>query len=98
MTTGTYNLVSFILNVAPVGGLISDKGESTLGSTSCAGVSVITQFLDHLKIRFTWQLISGSSNVLQKLLTCFNGTTNSTYFVLPRVDVFPMMTALHLKY
>ena len=35
VTTGTYNFVSLILNVAPVGALISGTGALALGSASC---------------------------------------------------------------
>ena len=43
---------------------------------------VITQSLDHGKIRLTSQLINGISSVLQKLLKYFSGTIISTFFVL----------------
>ena len=73
VTTGTYNFVSFILNVAPaIAGLA--------GLSSCAGTaavifkSVKTQSLDQVNVEDTSQLINSISNVLQKLLRCFNGT------------------------
>ena len=62
VTTGTYSFVSFILNVAPVGIFIAG------GFTPPADlviISVKTQFLDQVKIKFISQLISGISIVLQ---------------------------------
>ena len=58
---------------------------------------VITQALDHVKIRLTSQLISGISRVLQKLLKYFNGTIISTSFVLPAARVFPVVFILDLN-
>ena len=80
MTTGTYNFVSFILNVTFVGLLTAATAGSASGSASLVALLVITQFSDQVKIRFISQLINGISNVLQKLLKCFNGTTISTSF------------------
>ena len=64
----------FILSIASVGALISSTGELVLGSSSCFVSSIITQSSDYVKIKFISQLINGVSNVLQKLLRCFNGT------------------------
>ena len=58
---------------------------------------VITQFLDHVKIRLTSQLINGISSVLQKLLKYFSGTIISTSFVLPSSGVFPVICTLDLN-
>ena len=70
VTTGTYNLVSVILSVAPVGAFITDLAglPPSAGTTACVVISVKTQFPDHIKIIFTSQLINGLSKVLQKLL------------------------------
>ena len=57
------------------------------GSSRCAAVTsrfvilVITQFADHVKIKFTSQLIKGMVRALQKFLKYFNETAISTYFV-----------------
>ena len=59
---------------------------------------VITQFLDHVKIRLTSQLINGISSVLQKLLKYFSGTVISTSFVLPSSGVSPVIYTLDLNY
>ena len=53
VTTGTYSFASVTTDVAPVGALVSGIGGLTLGLASCIVSSVITQFLDHVKIRFT---------------------------------------------
>ena len=70
VTTGTYNVVSFILNVTFVGLLTAATAASVSGSASLVALLVITQFCDQVKIRFISQLITGISNALQKLLTC----------------------------
>ena len=80
MATGTYNFVSFILNVTFVGLLTAATAGSASGSASLVALLVITQFSDQVKIRFILQLINGISNVLQKLLKCFNGTAISISF------------------
>ena len=75
VTTGTYNFVSVILNVAPDGATIA-------GSASASTViSAKTQFLDQVKINSTSQLISGIFKLLQKLLKCFSGITTSVSFL-----------------
>ena len=58
---------------------------------------VITQSLDHVKIRLTSQLINSTSSVLQKLLKYFNGTIISTSIVLPATGVFPVIFSLDLN-
>ena len=78
VTTGTYNLVSVILNVAFAGLLTAP----TAGFASLVALLVNTQFSDHIKTRFIAQLTNGISSVLQKFLKCFNGTAISTSFVL----------------
>ena len=60
-------------------------------------VELITQALDHVKIRLTSQLINGISNVLQELLKYFSGTTISTSFVFPLFGVFPVIFTLDLN-
>ena len=44
---------------------------------------VITQVVDHVKLRLISQFIVDISRVLQKLLKYFNGTAILTSFVLP---------------
>ena len=96
VTTETYNFVSVIVNVAPVGAAIA----GVLGIVPCAKtatcviISVKTQFLDQVKVKGTSQLINGVSNVLQKLRRCFNGTANSTPLV-SLTGVFPVMLLLY---
>ena len=58
---------------------------------------VITQILDKVKIRFISQLINGISNVLQKLLKCFNGTTISTSFFVSLHSNLPVIFVLQSK-
>ena len=92
VTTGTYNFVSVILNVAPDGATIA-------GSASASAViSAKTQFLDQVRIISTSQLINGISKFLQKLLKYFNGITTSTFVneSLP-CGVFPTILVLYLK-
>ena len=50
MTTGIYNVVSFILNVAFFGLLIAANAGSASGSVSLVVLLVITQFSDQVKI------------------------------------------------
>ena len=88
VTTGTYYLVSVILNVAFVGASILSfafTGESALGSVFpnvCVVISVKTQFSEHVKVNHTSQLIKGMSKVLQKLLKYLNGETISNFFLV----------------
>ena len=58
---------------------------------------VITQSLDHVKMRLISQLINGISSVLQKLLNYFTGTFISTSFVFPLLGVFPVIFTLDLN-
>ena len=75
VTTGIYNLQSFIVSVAPVG------APSLLGglfsSIVLSSKLVITQFLFHFNSKDTSQLINGMFNALQKLPKYFNGIANS---------------------
>ena len=66
VTTGTYNLVSFILNVAPDGATIASS------APAFTVTSAKTQFLEQVKINSTSQLINGISKPLRKLLKCFS--------------------------
>ena len=75
-TAGTYNLQSFIANVAPVGALSVTTG-GPASSCLCSKL-VITQFLSHFKSKDTSQLINGIFSALQKLPKYFNGIVNST--------------------
>ena len=49
-------------------------------------ILVKTQFSGQVKIKDASQLIKGMSQVFQKLLECFNGTTISRFFL---IFVFP---------
>ena len=80
MTNGTYNFVSFILNIAPVGLLILATAGFASGSASLVALLVITQFSDQVKIKFISQLTNGISSVFHKLLKCFNDVTILTTF------------------
>ena len=75
VTTGMYNLQSFIANVVPVGEL----SLITVGPASTCLFSklVITQFLFHFSSKDTSQLINGIFNALQKLPKYFYGIANS---------------------
>ena len=64
VTTGTYNLQSVILSVAPVGALSLTGGPA---STCLRSKLVITQFLFHFSSKNTSQLINGIFSALQKL-------------------------------
>ena len=57
-----------MLNVAPVGLLISSTAGSASGLPYLVTSLVVTQFLNQVKGKDTSQLINGISNVLQKLL------------------------------
>ena len=76
VTTGMYNLQSFIANVAPVGALSLTTGGPT--STCLCSKLVITQFLSHFNSKDTSQLINGIFSAPQKLIKYFNGIVNST--------------------
>ena len=75
VTTGMYNLQSFIANVAPVGELSLTTGGPA--STCLSSKLVITQFLFHFSSKGTSQLINGIFSALQKLPKYFNGVANS---------------------
>ena len=108
VTTGTYNFVSVILNIAFFGASIfSLAGLSPWAALAvCVVISVKTQFSDHVKVKDTSQLIKGMFEVLQKLLKYSNETTISRFvfvFVFPysvplfAFDVFPVIQLLYLK-
>ena len=75
VTTGMYNLQSFIANVAPSGELSLTTG--CPASTCLSSKLVITQFLFHFSSKDTSQLINGIFSALQKLPKYFNGIANS---------------------
>ena len=75
VTTGMYNLQSFIANVAPVGALSLTTGGPA--STCPSSKLVIMQFLFHFSSEDTSQLINGIFSALQKLPKYFNGIANS---------------------
>ena len=70
VTTGTYNFVSFIWNVALVG--VPFAGLAGLAPWAALAVYVVTsvktQFSDQVKVRDTLQLIKGMSRLLQNCL------------------------------
>ena len=71
--------MSFILKVAYVGLLIPATAGSASGSVSLVALVVITQFSDQVKVKDTLQLINRIfSDLKEKLLRLFNGTTIST--------------------
>ena len=75
ITTGTYNLQSFIASIAPVVVPFTTRGPA---STCLCSKLVITQFLFRFSSKDTSQLIDGIFNALQKLPKYFNGIANST--------------------
>ena len=75
VTTGMYNLQSFIANVAPSGELSHTTGGPA--STCLSSKLVITQFLFHFSFKDTAQIINGILSALQKLPNYFNGIANS---------------------
>ena len=76
VTTGIYNLQSFIASAAPVGALFLGLAPTCYGSKL-----VITQFLFDFNSKDTSQLINGIFNTLQKLPKYFNGIANSVVCV-----------------
>ena len=76
VTTGMYNLQSFITNVALVGELSLTTGGPA--STCLSSKLVITQFLFHFSSKDTLQLINGTFSALQKLPKYFNCIAYST--------------------
>ena len=79
VTTGMYNLQSFIANVAPVGELSLTTGGPA--STCLSSKLVITQFLFHFSSKDTSQLINGIFSAFQKLPKYFNGIANSISYL-----------------
>ena len=75
--------MSVILNVAFVG-----------LSILRFSIFAITQFSDHVKIRFISQLINGWSSILKKFLKCFNDTTISTSFFMLLRSIFLVILVL----
>ena len=75
VTTGMYNLQSFIANVAPSGELSLTTGGPA--STCLSSKLVITQFLFHFSSKDTSQLINGIFSALQNVPKYFNGIANS---------------------
>ena len=76
VTTGMYNLQSFIARLAPVGTPSLTTGGPA--STFLCLKLVIAQFLFHFNSKDTSQLINGIFNALQKLPKYFNGIAIST--------------------
>ena len=72
VTTGIYNLQSFIASVAPVG--LSSLTTGGPASTCLSSKLVIMQFLPYFNSKDISQLIF---NALQKLPKYFNGIANS---------------------
>ena len=75
VTTGIYNLQSFIARLAPVGAPSLTTGGPA--STCLSLKLVIMQFLFHFNSKDTSQLINGIFDALQKLPKYFNGIANS---------------------
>ena len=90
VTTGTYNFVSFIFNVAPVVLLLA----FTPGAAFLVALLVTTQFSDQVKVKVASQLINGMFSILQKLLKYFSGTAISTSLVLLLSLNFPVILVL----
>ena len=98
VTTGTYNFVPVIWNVADVGVWILGKIGSVLQFPSLVVLLINTQFLDQVKISSISQLINGIFRVLQKLLKCFNTITILTAsFVRLAVITLPAILAWQSK-
>ena len=85
--TGTESYAYFAARVASVGALILSPG-----LLPCA---VITQSLDHLKLKFVSQLIKSISRDLQKIT--YNGATISTSLLLLSFSLLPVMLVLNLR-
>ena len=83
VTTGTYNFVSVILNIASDGATIA--GGLLLFPAILVVLSAKIQFFVQVKINSTSQLISGIFKFFQKLLNYFSGITISVSF-LPQLD------------
>ena len=79
VTTGIYNLQSFIASAAPVGELSTLARRTASISLFCK--LVIMQFLSYFNSKDTSQLINGIFNALQKLPKYFNSIAISTFCV-----------------
>ena len=92
VTSGTYNILSVILNDAPDAAPIA-------GLTPAFTVtSAKTQFLNHVKINSTSKLINGIFKALQKLLKYCSGTTTFTSVNESLFSgVFPIIFVWYLK-
>ena len=92
VTTGRYNFVSVILNFAPDGATIAGS------AAAVTDISAKIQFLDQVKINSTSQLISGTFNLLQKLLKYFRRIASFTFVNESFFSgVFPVILVLYLK-
>ena len=76
VTTGMYNLQSFIASLAPVGAPSLTTGGPA--STCLSFKLVVTQFLFHFNSKDASQLINRIFNALQKLPKYSNGIAIST--------------------
>ena len=94
VTTGTYNLQSVILSVAPVGALSLTTGGPA--STCLRSKLAITQFLFYFSSKIASQLINGIFSALQKLPKYFNGIANSIF--LYHFYLHHSLEHLHLHY
>ena len=88
VTTGTCNLKPVIVYVAFVGATITGISGtfSCAGTAACVIISVKTQFLEQVKVKYTSKLINGICNVLQRLLRWFN--------VARSTSLVPLLTAV----
>ena len=93
VTTGKYNLQSFIASVTPVVVPFTTGGSA---STCLYSKLVITQFLFHFSSKKISQLINGIEHYLQKLPKYFHGIANSISFV-PSLFVLPVILFLYSK-
>ena len=73
--------MSVILNVALYWLILSTAGLSRCTALTVLSILVITQFSDQVKVKDISPLTDIISNVLQKLLKCFNGIAILTSFV-----------------
>ena len=76
VTTGIYNLQSFIAKLASV-----EASVFPLSKFISRCILVITQFLFHFNSKDTSQLINGMFHALQKLPKYFNGMACSKFFL-----------------
>ena len=78
-----------------MGLLVAATARLALVLASLAAWLVNRYFSDHVKVKDTSQLISGMSNILQKMLKYFNGTTISTFsFSALLPSNFPVLLVL----